>query len=149
MTPYFHNQERIAALIAAAASWAGTPFAANSASRGRGVSCQFLASELYRGAGLSTAEPPAVPMAHARFSRVSLVEPWMDAQENFGPIPLGEAPIPGDLLGFRLWETVHHVGVLIHPGQFLNVVEGARAALVPLADPTWASRLARVWRPYE
>ncbi len=146
--PYFRTQDRLAPLSQAAAEWRGTPFAANSASKGVGVSCQFLASELYRAAGHPSETPPPVDMAHARFSRESLVEKWMDSQTSFESVPPHLA-IPGDLLGFRIGRTVHHVAVLISAGLFCNVLDGSRVGLAPLADPTWASRLVRAWRPIE
>lgn len=144
--PFFSEQDRLSKLIQAAAGWRGTPFAANSCSRGHGVSCQFLAADLYREAGHCDVQPPQVDMAHAQFSAVSLVEPWMDEQEAFESIEPRLA-IPGDLLGFRLGKACHHLGVLLHPGVFIHSVAPAGVALSSLADATWRGRLVRAWRP--
>ncbi|MBN8249105.1 MAG: C40 family peptidase [Verrucomicrobia bacterium] len=148
MKPIFSTPERVEALQAAAAAWQGTPFAANSCSRGVGVSCQHLAAALLReGAGLHL-DPPNVDMAHAEFSDESLVEPWMDGQTAFVSIPPGVVK-PGDVLGFRLRRVVHHVGVCISPGAFVHSLDGIGTVVSSLADATWRGRLRRVWRPVE
>ena len=148
MNPFFTTQERIAALYSAASSWHGTPFFGNSASKGVGVSCQFLAAAIYAEAGLSVASPPEVSMSHAKFSRESLVEPWMGGQTNFSDVPLEEAQA-GDLLGFRIGQAIHHVGILLAPGVFIHVVDGSSVQNSFLSDATWRRRLARAWRPVE
>ena len=148
MTAFFSIPGRLAALHTAASSWHGTPFFANSCAKGRGVSCQFLAWAIYTEAGVVIASPPEVDMSHAKFSRVSLVEPWVDGQAVFQPIQLEELE-PGDLMGFRIGKVVHHVGVMLGRGVFLNVVDGTTVQNSYLSDNTWRSRLARAWRPVE
>lgn len=148
MPAYFATPGRLSALHAAASGWHGTPFFANSCAKGRGVSCQFLAWAIYTEAGLVVDSPPEVDMAHAKFSRVSLVEPWVDSQPVFESVPLGEVE-SGDLLGFRIGKVVHHVGVLLGRGVFANVIDGTTVQNSYLSDATWKGRLARAWRPME
>ena len=143
---FYSTPERIAELQAVAASWIGTPFLGNSSAKGRGVSCQFLASAMYRETGFLDATPPEVPMSYARFHNTSLLEPWMDARPEFEQLA-GFDVIPGDMLGFRIGKAVHHCGVVISDGSFVHCIDPAGVIVSPLADSTWASRLRRAWRP--
>ena len=147
MNPYFDRPERIEVLRRAATSWIGTPFAPNSSAKGFGVSCQRLAAEIYREAGLVFPDPPDVPMAHARFTTHSLVVSWMGAK-----MPhwwLSTDPQVGDLLGFRIGGCVHHLGVLVAPGVFVQALERVGVIESLLADATWEGRLSAIWRPME
>lgn len=158
MTPWFRDDhpERIAALRAEAARWQGTPFFPNSSSPGPrgGVSCQKLVAALYRGAGFCDVEVPDVPMSHARYSRTSLVSEFMANRPEFvaygldGDFTSGP-PKSGDLLGFRIHRTIHHLGVCLWPGVFVHSIEGLGTCRCSLADATWAKRLAILWRPIE
>lgn len=149
---WFNTPQRLDALRTQFLAWVGTPFLPNSCQRGMrgGVSCQKLSAAIYRGAGFVDIDPPEVSMSHARFSRESLVEPWMDKREEFERIPLipGETIIlTGDLLGFRIGGAVHHLGVAAGQANFFHVIEGQAAQLAWLTDPTWRKRLAAIWRP--
>lgn len=142
------NDERVALLEAEADSWRGTPFAANSASKGRGVSCQNLAASLYQACGYPVPlDVPDVPVAHARFSTASFVTAYFDARADFVPVPVSGPLLPGDVLGFAIGRCVHHLGVLLRHGQFIHVLDGTGAMVATLADATWFSRLENVWRP--
>jgi cell wall-associated NlpC family hydrolase len=151
MTPYFQRSDRVAALRAAAQAWVGTPFSPNGCARGRGVSCQKLAAALLREAGLPLGEVPDAPMSQARFSRRSLVEEWFRARPFFAPQP----PRPGfpfwagDILGFRVGRVIHHLGVALDAARFIHCLEHLGVSICPVQDPTWAGRLAAIWRPVE
>ena len=150
MTPFFRAADRVEALAREAESWKGTPFRGNSSAKGVGVSCQKLAEALLRASGFDCPEAPDVPMALAMSTRETggILEPWMEAHPDRFLLVHGE-PEPGDLLGFRLWRTVHHLGVFLGGGLFVHVMEVSGVAIRPLADPTWGNRLSRVWRPIE
>jgi cell wall-associated NlpC family hydrolase len=147
---WFNTAERIAALRAEAAIWIGTPFLCNSNTPGPrgGVSCQKLACAIYRKVGFATFQAPEVAMAHARFSKVSLVEGWMDGRREFIRVAIVDVR-PGDLLGFRLARIVHHVGILLDAGEFVHVLDHVGCIVSALSDPTYSSRLAAAWRPIE
>ncbi len=149
MTSWFANEERSKRLQAEALAWLGTPFLANSAERGKGASCQKLASEIYRRVGCCDIEVPAVSMAHAQFSRVSLVEEWMDGRPEFVRLPAIAALQAGDLLGFRLGRVVHHVGIYLGDGMFVHAMSQVGTIRSALSDATWGSRLQAAWRPVE
>jgi len=141
------NEDRVALLVAEAESWRGTPFAPNSSAKGLGVSCHNLAGELYRACGYPhPIELPDVPIAHARFSTSSFVTAWFATRSDFVPVPVVGPLAPGDVLGFQIGRTVHHLGVLLPGNQFIHVLEGLGVVVNSIADPTWYSRLANVWR---
>ena len=151
MNPFFASTARRQALLDEARSWVGTPFFANSSAKGRGVSCQKLAASIYQSTGFLPPEEtiPDAPMSRARFAEDSLVEAWLNGRTDFELLPHGSALMPGDLMTFRLKRSVHHVGILVLPGIFVHAAEGVGAQLSPVADSTWMSRLAGVWRPIE
>ena len=145
---WFDSQDKIVALQNEACSWQGTPFFANSAVKGRGVCCHKLAGEIYAAVGWHRFEIPAAPMAHARFARVSLVEPWLDARPEFARLPADEAGLSiGDLLGFRLGKVVHHLGIYIGGWQFVHAMDHIGVNIHEIDSAPWCERLAAVWRP--
>ena len=146
---WYNTPERVALLIVRAEHWVGTPFFPNSQTAGPkgGVSCQKLASALYEESGFGRIEVPEVAMSHARFSMVSLMEAWMDGRPEFKAILDLSDWEPGDLLGFRIHRTIHHMGVLLSRGVFIHALDGVGTVYNELSDPTWGSRLGRVWRP--
>jgi cell wall-associated NlpC family hydrolase len=154
---WFSTQERIAALEREARRWLGTPFFPNSNTPGPrgGVSCQKLVSEIYRGAGFCDVPVPEVPMAHARFSRESLMEKFMADRPEFIRLPPPDSPLlwravlPGDLLGFRIYRTIHHMGIAMPKRTFIHALDGMGTIISSLLDATWSSRMAAVWRPVE
>jgi len=129
--------------------WIWTPFFPNSNTAGPkgGVSCQKLASALYAESGFASIEVPEVAMSHARFSRVSLMEEWMDKRPEFCRVWCGLHV--GDLLGFRIQKAVHHMGVLVAAGTFIHCLDGIGTVYGNLKDATWGTRLAAVWRPLQ
>ena len=142
---WFNTPERIDALLASATSWLGTPFAGNSCAKGAGVSCHTLASAIYEEAGRGSFAVPEVPMSHARFSRDSILIRWMDGSPSFVRVT-GENVLPGDILGFKIGQCVHHVGVALPNGRFVHSIEGLGTVISAMLDATWASRHAETWR---
>ena len=155
MKPYFQDEhpERLVALCAEAVRWAGTPFFPNSSTPGPkgGVSCQKLVAELYRGAGFWDVQAPDVAMSHARFNDNSLAVAFLEGLPNFQRYACADVSTvrPGDLLGFRLHNTTHHLGVCVWPGVFVHAIEHLGTCQSALADPTWGRRLTNLWRPVE
>ena len=78
------STEQLASLVAAAESWEGTPFAANSATKGAGVCCHHLAAEIYFEAGWLPRFPVASgsPFAGVAGSR-NLIEDELDESPHF------------------------------------------------------------------
>lgn len=148
-TTWFSTDERMRLLEHVAGEWIGTPFVANSMVKGKdgGVSCQKLAEAIYRETGFCDQPTPAVDMRHARHSLVSLLESFMDSLPMFVSIEQREFILPGDMLGFKVFRTVHHCGVALSGGRFVHACDGAEVKISNLSDSTWESRLARIWRP--
>jgi cell wall-associated NlpC family hydrolase len=146
MIPSWWTPERIALLKAEAETWIGTPFAPNSCAKGRGVSCQMLAGALYHAAGFRRLDILEVPINHARFSRVSLVERAMDSIPDFRRV--SDLMEPGDVLGFSIGGCVHHMGIALTPETFAHSIDGLGAVFSSIDDPTWRDRIAVIWRPY-
>src|SRR4051794_15816276 len=104
--PYFSTPERIAALVAEAKLWKGTPWCANSEARGSGVSCHNLPRSIYIAVGALTIEFPKIvasPNA-TRHTKQSVMEPFLDSRPEFARIERGETGLllpgllqPGDL----------------------------------------------------
>lgn len=145
---WFCTPQRIEMLERESLRWVGTPFFPNSNTPGPngGVSCQKLASEIYRTIGCCDIAVPEVSMQHAEFSRESLVEPFMANQLNFEQVPI-QTLQSGDLLGFRIKRCVHHVGIYLGRGYFIHTITHPGTMVSSLSDATWGSRLALAWRP--
>lgn len=113
-----------------------------------GVSCQMLAAALYRDVGFCDIAVPEVPMARALYNRSSLMDEFLAARPEFVHLPPEPNNIvPGDLLGFRLGRSTHHMGVCIEPGRFVHAMENLGVTVSLVSDPTWRGRLTHIWRP--
>ena len=146
MSPWFEQKpERIAALIVEAGSWMGTPFFPNSSSKHRGASCHKLVGAIYDAVGFGTYDVPDVPMTTTMFRATDVVEKYLAARPEF--VRVEDAPRVGDLLGFRIGKSVHHLGILIGPGVFIHAIPPPGVVPGYLADATWAGRHAITWRP--
>jgi cell wall-associated NlpC family hydrolase len=56
-------------------------------------------------------------------------------------------PGPADAITFRVPRTVWHCGIILDDEHFAHSVRGYGVVVSPIADPTWAGRIAGVWRP--
>lgn len=146
--PFFASTASLGTLSAVAATWVGTPFRANSEDRGRqgGVCCHLLVWHVLVECGMAIQRPPFGPAGHARYSRESIMQPWLDASPHFERIPYGASP--GDVLGFRLGGAIHHLALVL-PGEagMLHTLNGIGVMNTPVADATWSARHAATWRP--
>ena len=139
----------IDALTTNAYLWRGTPFAANSCERGPrgGVCCHLLVSALYKAAGIDLGEVPHGPPGHARSGAPSIMVPWIDACSSFKRIETNAPLCPGDLLGFNLGSTIHHLAILLPGDQIVHAINHMGVVITPRLDSTWSSRHAATWRP--
>lgn len=151
MNPFFSTPEREKAFRDEMEKWIGTPWSPNACIPGPsgGVSCQKLAGALYAAAGLTMPEPPAVPMDHWRFHRISLVEEWLRDKPFFHPLQTTAGARLGDAIGFRLGGCIHHIGVVVDGWHFVHAIQGKPVRVDSFMDSTWGSRVARIWRPIE
>lgn len=141
--------ERRTDLERVCAGWIGTPFSPNGEAKGAGVSCQKLVAAIYAEVGFGAWHPPEVQMGHHLQYRNSLVDEFMSTlTASFDLVEPGKEEISaGDLLGFRIGKTVHHLGIALANDRFIHVARGIGVTINQLSDPVWGRRLARVWRP--
>lgn len=139
----------IDALTANAYLWRGTPFVANSCERGPrgGVCCHLLVADLYKSAGLDLGEVPMGAPGHARSGAASIMIPWLDACPSFQLLAPSSQLLPGDLLGFTLGATLHHLAILLPGDQIVHAINHMGVVITPRLDSTWCSRHAATWRP--
>lgn len=153
---------RVASLEAEVQRWLGTPFRADSAAPGAagGVDCVRLIDELNAGAGPGPRfHFPRKPLDWTAHSKVSLIELWLDgaaddprSQElarHFRRLQDGEQIRPGDLITFRIHHAAQHCGMALGPASFCHVMWHSAVTISSLEDPTFASRLSRVYRRIE
>lgn len=137
----------------AALGWVGTPFCENSAVKGAGVCCHRAVAEVLMDAELMPRmELPTAAPGHARASEIAIMETWLDGEgaewfENKPGRLLAFDLRVGDVLGFRLAHTVHHVAVVLDRGRIFHAIQNVGAVIAPSIPPQWARRLTRLWQP--
>jgi cell wall-associated NlpC family hydrolase len=159
---FFRLPERRVALLGAAQRWLGTPFRANSTTCGPqgGISCQKLVAALYGEAGWQMIEAPNVAITHAKFSRVSLVANFLTGRPEFLPLGGVDTPLrcpppaihalqPGDMLGFQIFFTLHHLGIYLGDGAFIHAMDGPGTEMNKIDELPWQPRFLAAWRPLE
>lgn len=158
MRPFFENDEAVERLEAAARAWVGTPFAANSAVCGVGVSCHHLVATLLMEAGYPRFDPPAGNPHWASHAADSLMVAWLNGHgPETGALPafagvagaaeMPERIRPGDILGFRVGRCVHHLGLALSAGRFIHCLKGCGTVVQACSEERFARRLEQVWRP--
>ncbi len=141
----------IDALNATAESWVGTPFCERSAVKGAGVCCHRLLVEVFAEAGwLPRIDVPDHDARWARAQSRSVIADWLDGAGAHWFV--GSAVVrwddvqAGDVLGFRLGRSLHHLVLALPHGRYLHTLEHGVviAAEMPLR---WCDRAERMWRP--
>jgi cell wall-associated NlpC family hydrolase len=133
-----------------AESWIGTPCAPNSAVKGPGggVSCHNLVAAVLVECGcLPAFDVPQGRMDWARHNSTSIIEAYMDAHPSFERIVVGDQLQPGDILGYQYGRCVHHLSLALDRGELVHVFRQVGAIKGTINDPTFSSRLKRIWRP--
>jgi cell wall-associated NlpC family hydrolase len=157
MTWFFENPVRVAQLQLAVESWEGTPFRAYGAAKGPrgGVDCVRLAYEV-----LTECEAipqgkqfPKYSMDFTMHEHRSPICEYIDSElaGYLHRIPLAKKLqemelLPGDLLGFRLGNAVHHVSVYAGERRMLQAFKPVGARLLSVDDATFAHRCEVVYR---
>lgn len=155
MIAWFDDPAKRSALIAEAQEWIGTPFAAHGRKRGKrgGVSCESLVLQIYVAVGFlpqGWAYPEVSVDWHRAHKDRSVMEEFLDARPEFlrqEPSPSLGGIRPGDLLGFRVGKTLHHLGLALGEAVFIHCLRPRGVHLGSLYDATYLGRLRAVWRP--
>lgn len=145
---FFNSQEKIAALEIESASWIGTPFVENSAAKGNGVSCHFLAAAIYTATGALPADFRA-PRGTARglkrgpaLAMLDFVD--MALGEKFSLVECGAQP--GDMIVIAEDGRAKHVGVVLTGRRFVHVLRHVGVRISTMDDSTY-SEVVAIRRP--
>ena len=127
--------EQLAALEYAARAWEHRPE----------MRCQVAMGEIYFAAGLLPRfEIPEGSRDWARAQAREVIIPGVESCGYFVEVdPPAQA---GDLLGFRLGHTLHHLAILLGGGRMVHVYGTHGVLIAPCVPEPWAKRLAKIWR---
>lgn len=147
------SPDQLAALEAAAESWRKTPFCEGTPVKGAGVSCHHLVAEVFFESGILQRVP--IPNGPAHWSAAnsrSLIREWVEQSGLFFGImaatgSLARIARPGDLLGFRVCNEIHHAAIQLGAGRIVHSVIGHGVQIPPCIPSEWERRLEAVWRP--
>lgn len=153
MTPFYSTDERIAALLAEAATWIGTPFKTNHRAKGRSVDCHNLLYALHRATeALPEFEIPRGRSGIAGQLQVRRMSDFFATRPEFADVT-GQEPIIGDILTGKTIGGEYHMGMFL--GTINNQPKTCISALhdgvkyVNLFDPTWSEPIIANWRVIE
>ena len=152
--PWFHSDERVAALWAEQQAWMGTPFVAYQESRGYAVDCVRLQKANFTAIGaIPPLKLPAYSLDHAKHStRTQLLDFLLHAPELQGRFmmvaPAGKRQ-PGDLLGIQSGRVDHHLACVNPWGEVVHAVEKLGVIRTKLDDPEIVRRTLYVLRLME
>jgi cell wall-associated NlpC family hydrolase len=135
-------------LEAAAAAWVGTPYADNSAVRGRGVCCHLLMREIYQDAGwLHGVQAPKGSAQMSRWANTSPMLDWFQGSGSqwFAPVPVNEVQ-PGDVLLVKCGHVAHHLALVLRDLRICHVTQSQGVRIVR-GIGSWQRLVAYVFRP--
>jgi cell wall-associated NlpC family hydrolase len=135
-------------LASEARSWIGTPFFPHTCKKDVGCDCVQLALGIFKAVGFvpEDLEFPPYRLGTGEHSSTSQVADWLEHSEFVEP-ETAPAPLPGDVLTFKIGRVEHHVGVMCGETEFVHCFRGYGVVIADLRDATWSSRLRTVWRP--
>lgn len=169
--PFFSTPGRQLALITVARAWLGTPFRDHCAIRGIGADCAgFVHAVLVDVGAIDPLDLPDYALdegSHSNQSKLArvladtgcFVEMWKreNVQSSAPGSPLSALrsqldPVPvevGDLLGFNLGRSTHHIGLVVSNRIFIHAIHPGGVVESHLEDGTYRRRLANIWRCME
>lgn len=108
--------------------------------------CHVAMADIYATAGLlPPMEVAQGPRNWAAYSDKSLIAECVAECPHF--VEVAAPSQPGDLLGFRLGHTLHHVAIQLAGGRMVHVFGYAGIRIAPCIPTEWAKRIEKVWRP--
>ena len=142
------SNEKKSTILAAAQSWAGTPFRKRTEIIGVGADCVHLAHGIMRDAGYRA---PAItvegyPLDWAKHRDDSLVVAWLEQSGVMVRMPEGTVPQAGDLLCVKQGRCSHHVALMIDERQFIHTQPGRFAEYGIIDDSTFEGLLEFLYR---
>lgn len=146
MNPYFSTAERVELLRATAAAWKGTPYVADGASRGVGVSCAMLPYSVLVESGFELPAPPARGRT-LRCELLPTMQAWLTSREgtHFLALDRNAPPLPGDVL---LYDAgTGHLALCIDDHNVIHSWQGRGAHISDFRSDHTLRRLVGTWRP--
>jgi cell wall-associated NlpC family hydrolase len=144
MKPLIQTPEDIARLRAIADSWVGTPWVADGAVKGTGVSCSMLPYAALAEYGHGAPLPPKRATITKR-EIFPLMERWVAEHPEFY-VRVDQNDIrAGDVLIFYI--GIGHMALAFGDGVFLHCWQTAGVHFSNLANGALSDRLKSVWRP--
>lgn len=142
--PTDHELDRLEAV---ARTWVGTPFEAGACRRGAGVCCHRLVHAIYLEAGWlpATVQVPDGAPRWCQAQDRSLMVEWVEASGWFVGVPIVERQA-GDLLGFKIGLTVHHIGIQLRGGAIAHALSRHGACVTEFLGREWQERMVKSWR---
>lgn len=154
MRPWFHSEERRAALWTEQERWIGTPFFPRAASIGRGVDCVHLQHEILSAIGaIPRLTLPSYAIDRGKHcARSQLIVFLMTTEGLAGRlvfVPPSKPKLPGDLIGLRSGRADHHLASVDPWEHAVHAVEDAGVVRTPLNDAELMGRVLYVLRLME
>ncbi len=162
-TPLIATTDAAVALSSEAHSWIGTPFAKGGGAKGKGggVDCIHLVSEVFaRAVGTGRIAFPEYTLDEQGHTHEPRLERYLDAHPQLLKIAalhedvkrkallLDGLPLRhGDLIGFRVGNEVHHLGIAVGGRAFIHCVRRMGTILSYCDDATFERRIMVVYRP--
>jgi cell wall-associated NlpC family hydrolase len=117
----------------------------NSAAKGLGVSCHFLAAAIYKTTGALPEDftPPKGSIKRLRTSPALAMLHFVDEflGDRFSVVEVGSSLMPGDLLvgAEKGDDRARHVGIVLKGKQFVHVMRYSGVMISPIADATFSA----------
>lgn len=109
--------------------------------------CHVAMANLYKFAGLLP-QDLVIPEGNRDWANTegrSLITPWVESCGYFEEVSDG-IPQPGDLLGFRLGKTLHHVAIYLSGGRMIHIFGNHGLQIAVCIPAEWEKRLEKIWR---
>lgn len=150
MKAFYDSPWQQARLIHAARRWLGTPFVPHACLPQAGVDCvQLVVAIFWETYGIDDRQLPDYTMDGGEHRDRSQVLEWLDASPRFERLVDGAPVRTGDVVCFRLGRVPHHVGLMLAPPIFIHAMRQYGVIESRLDDPSFAKRLAAVYRPVQ
>ena len=144
MTGQDNPSSTVAAILAEAKTWLGTPYRHQGSRKGVGCDCLGLVRGIWR--AVYGQEPEAPGPYSPDWAEAGSGDPLLDAAQRHCREKPASAMVPGDLIVFR-WRAHHaakHLGIAISADRFLHAYEGHAVMVSPLI-PQWRRKIAGVF----
>lgn len=156
MTPFYGTIDKQSEFVKESVEFLGTPFHHHGRVKHGGVDCVGLLAELFiaTGAAVRVQLPPyrinewniLTESKVKEFLRGNMEETLAPGLKMIEIEPELSTLLPGDIITVRVKSIVHHVGAMIWPPDFVQVIMGRGVMISNLAHAAYKNRLSSVHR---